>query len=145
MQGKGEGKRSAAVQFKTMDGPLLTQSCKLQSIQPTGFPSRLHISWLKWHKTFPYQVKATDFPGFHSSNTEQERLTNRGLLATLAARPQCVFTQGRRKKFWKIHCWVLPLCHTPQSSAVCWIKLCCSVGDCHSFLHQTRCFFWRDT
>lgn len=99
MQGKGEGKRSAAVQFKTMDGPLLTQSCQLQPIQPTGIPSRLHISWLKWRRTFPHQVKATDFPVFHSSNTEQERLTNKGQRATLAARPRCVFTQGHRKNF----------------------------------------------
>lgn len=96
MQGKGEDKRSEAVQFKTMDGPLLIQSCQLQSIQPTGIPSRLLIPWLKWHRTFPYQVKATDFPVIHSSNTKQERLTNRGLLATLAARLPCVFTGGHK-------------------------------------------------
>lgn len=104
-------------------------------------PPRLHISWLKWHKTFLYQVALTDFPlpspslfllppkYWAGKVDDLGSAGNTGSKAVMcfSTRPQL---QATEKFLKEMPCWVLPLHQTPQPSAGCWIKLCCSVGGC---------------
>lgn len=116
--GEGEGKSSAAVQFKTTAGPLLPSHVNCSpfsqpgSLQNYTFPSSNGTKHSLTSESYR-------FPSFSFLKYQAGRLTNEGLLATLAVRPRCVFTQGHRKFFWRYAVLsAAPLPDTPIISCV---------------------------
>lgn len=110
---------------------------------------RLHISWLKRHKTFPYQVDLTDFPVPFPSpvRPKQERPANSNPLLTLGRKAATRFStrpQLQDRGFGKI-C----LASLPNTPAISWLldqaTWCLGCLPTENFLPQTGCFFYKDT
>lgn len=143
MEGKGRVRGLAVVQFKTMTGPSLPSHPNTSPFSQLGFPKATHFL-AQMAQNIPL---SSGTHRFLSSCSQIRR--GKGLLATLAARLQCVFPQGLNfkplKVFLKLHlAEICPSIRHPSHHLAAASSFAALQAVTKSFLPQIQCFFYKN-